>query len=530
MRGVFSGPEAFTNKHMTLTQVRPSAMPANLDASRQRPAAEAWRLGLAALQAVVRRAEEAGATLVPIGSTWSLSDAIHAREDGRLVRTSLLNEIPVVGMDAAHVCPGVERDLLVFAQSGCTLASMHTRLAPHGLALPTSSASCGQTLGGAFSTGTHGAALEFGACHDMVRGVHLVITGGESVWVEPASEHVVTDAWCEAIGARLVRDDDVFAAALVSFGTMGLVHGYLIQTRPMYKLRSLCVATKLSKLYAGVRRSGNAAVIQLPTSILPEGTSDIVHLGVSIDANTTRDACRLRVLYAAGDAPGYLPDFSPAAHPGAGDDALLDISTLMNGIGHVLRGATDPLVKRQAAALLAKQAPLSGPSAPKALGEFFPRIDFQPGGMSTEIGVDVNDWRRAVRVVLATIRARTHAYPGIVSLRFVRGSSQFLALTRFPVTCTIELPIANTNETQALFQSVWDALDAEGITHTLHWGQANGLAPGEANRAKNAERVDKMYGADAVARWKKARRTLLGATGAKTFRNVLSDACGLTSP
>jgi hypothetical protein len=37
-----------------------------------------------------------------------------------------------------------------------------------------------------------------------------------------------------------------------------------------------------------------------------------------------------------------------------------------------------------------------------------------------------------------------------------------------------------------------------------------------------------MYGAAAITRWKKARTTLLGTVGKKTFRNTLSIAGGLT--
>ena len=125
----------------------------------------------------------------------------------------------------------------------------------------------------------------------------------------------------------------------------------------------------------------------------------------------------------------------------------------------------------------------------------------------------------AVKAVIATIRAEPGAFPGIVSLRLVRGSSQILALTRFPVTCTIEMPIANTKATLPLFRKVWAALDAKGITYTLHWGQATEFAPANAS---------KMYGAAAITRWKKARTTLLGAVGKKTFRNTLSIAGGLT--
>ena len=519
----FATPQQWVNKHGTITQTRQIATPDNFDANGNRPDVGAWRLGLEACVSLVKAAETVGHTLVPIGSAWSLSDTLRTRPDGWLVETSFLNEIPVIGMDLAHLQPefAAVASNLVFAQAGNTVARMHAALAGNALklALSTSGASCGQTLAGAFSTGTHGAALRFGATQEMVLGVLTIITGGEVVWIEQASRPVVTDAWCTAIGARLVRDDDIFAAAIVSFGTMGLVHGYLIQAEPMYLLRGgEFRAASLAALYAGITRNGDVAEIDLPAEVLPGGSDGLAHLSVTIDPNPAGDACVISAFYSDGPAPDYTPNFAPAANPEVGDDALLDIAALMNGIG-VLNFLTDPLVKTQAAALLVKQAPLGNPSRSAALGEFFPRIHFPMGGISTEIGVDVNDLGKAVPTIIAAIRARPHAYPGIVSLRFVRGSSQILAFTRFPVTCTIELPIANTDQSLPLFQGVWQALETAGVTYTLHWGQGSQLTP---------EKVIQMYGEDAVTRWKNARASLLGPSSKNTFRNVLSDAAGLT--
>ena len=169
--------------------------------------------------------------------------------------------------------------------------------------------------------------------------------------------------------------------------------------------------------------------------------------------------------------------------------------------------------------LLNQQAPLGQPPVELALCELFPRIGFPTGGQSTEIGVDVDHWEAAVKAVIGAIRARSVAFPGIVSVRFVRGSPQLLAQARFPVTCTIELPIGATNATLPLFRSVWKALDTAGVPFTLHWGQTSELTPAD---------VVAKWGQPELDRWKTARFKLLGAVGSRTFRNVLSDTSGLT--
>jgi FAD/FMN-containing dehydrogenase len=96
----------------------------------------------------------------------------------------------------------------------------------------------GQTLGGSISTGSHDAAIHFGSIQEHVKGIHLVIPG-ETVYVQRNSDPVLTENYVvNTLGAdRLISNDDMFNAALVSFGSFGVVHGYLLQTEKMFKLK-----------------------------------------------------------------------------------------------------------------------------------------------------------------------------------------------------------------------------------------------------------------------------------------------------
>ena len=110
----------------------------------------------------------------------------------------------------------------------------------------------GQTLAGAISTGCHDAAIHFGSIQEHVKGIHLVIPG-ETVYVQKNSDPVLTEEYViNTLGAdRLITNDDMFNAALVSFGSFGVVHSYLLQTEKIFKLKvevSLGVAVNIETL------------------------------------------------------------------------------------------------------------------------------------------------------------------------------------------------------------------------------------------------------------------------------------------
>src|SRR6186713_1488207 len=135
----------------------------NLNAAGQRPAAQPFKAGLSSLQDLVHQAQAAGTSLSPVGSAWSMSRVVDPTD--WLVETKHLNEIPAIGFKPEHLDPGYDGDAqgLVYAQGGNSIARLHVELARRGRALKTSGESCGQTIAGAISTGTHGSAFKAGA-------------------------------------------------------------------------------------------------------------------------------------------------------------------------------------------------------------------------------------------------------------------------------------------------------------------------------------------------------------------------------
>src|SRR5262245_57307136 len=92
----------------------------------------------------------------------------------------------------------------------------------------------GQTVFGALTTGTHGGDLRQPPVAGSVAARHLVADGGRHYWIEPATQVPLTvDARLRAVygtaafggpdNFEIVRDDDVFNAAIVAAGRFGVV-------------------------------------------------------------------------------------------------------------------------------------------------------------------------------------------------------------------------------------------------------------------------------------------------------------------
>jgi FAD/FMN-containing dehydrogenase len=168
------------------------------------------------------------------GSRWSFNNLPYTNE--YVIETSGLNYAKI-GVAAVTDNYQDQKDLLVFVQSGVMIKYLYQFLFAKGLTLSTSATTDGQTIAGSISTGTHNAALVYGAMEEMVKGIHLVLPNQRTVFVQKESDAVVTDAYLMEIGAsELINDDEVFNAAIVSCGTFGVIHGYLIQTEKLFTL------------------------------------------------------------------------------------------------------------------------------------------------------------------------------------------------------------------------------------------------------------------------------------------------------
>jgi FAD/FMN-containing dehydrogenase len=105
--------------------------------------------------------------------------------------------------------------------------------------MPTLGGSRGQSLGGVLGTGVHGGDLKLPPIADAVRAIHLVGAGGQEWWIEPERDSITnplqmaalrdTGVLCPSI--RIVYDDDLFNATLVSMGCAGVIYSVVLEVR-----------------------------------------------------------------------------------------------------------------------------------------------------------------------------------------------------------------------------------------------------------------------------------------------------------
>ncbi len=163
--------------------------------------------GTAEIAAAVRAAAAAGERVRPIGNGHSFS-AIGRPEDVQLVldRHTGLVEVTATG--------------LVTVQAGMPLHRLTAELAARGWALTNLGDIDRQTVAGALSTGTHGTGAAFGGLATQVRGCELVLADGA------------------VLRCSATENADVFSAARVGLGALGVLSEVTLQAVPAFALRA----------------------------------------------------------------------------------------------------------------------------------------------------------------------------------------------------------------------------------------------------------------------------------------------------
>ncbi|WJV45687.1 D-arabinono-1,4-lactone oxidase [Streptomyces flavofungini] len=173
-----------------------------------RPAREATPASVDELVAAIRGAREDGLTVKPVGAGHSFTAT--AATDGLLVRPDLLTGIRNIDRAAGTVT----------VEAGTPLKRLNAALAREGLSLTNMGDIMEQTVSGAVSTGTHGTGRDSASIAAQIRALELVTADGR-VLTCSKDEH-----------------PDVFAAARIGLGALGVISAITFSVEPLFFLRA----------------------------------------------------------------------------------------------------------------------------------------------------------------------------------------------------------------------------------------------------------------------------------------------------
>ena len=500
------GPQKWANVHVTakaqladLIQIDNSVP---LGTPQPKPL-EALRLVAKDLDAVVQQARQQGKHVRALGSGWALSDL--AVTDGWLVNTKLLNGCFEIHDQFFHPAyPAALRTNAILAQCGISIGELNVYLEVEAVpgvqrALKTSGIGAGQTVAGSISGNTHGSALKFGATPDYVAGIQLVTGVGKSWWIERASKPIMNDAFVAAIGAEAIRDDDVFNAAVVSFGCFGIITAMVLETDPICHLQfppvqDLTHASLKLKLAELARADADPAAPYHYEFVFDPYDKKKIVMATSAQ----------KVKYEPGNAtpdPVWIVRDKNGFALGTDTAKILLKSPLLSS---AQKCALQFKLYRERAILDGVRG---------TPGQVFTATLFYfEGYTESALGVSIDDAPEMLDICCAVVKQLDQ--PCISQVRLVAPGQSLLGFTNHgPKTAVFEFGLLNDKKFPVFDKTLTDALKAANLPYTFHWSKNSGLDQGA---------VLHMYGADRVARWKAARDKVFG--GDAKLRQVFDSA------
>lgn len=181
------------------------------------------------LVAAIGQAVAGGRKVRVAGAGYSCSAAVST--DGCLIDLGRYGRLLAVDRDAGTAT----------VEAGIAMGELAAALAERELALPVMGDAPGATLGGSLATGTHGSGGRMPALAAWVAGFELITADGSVAAVSPE------------------RDPDVFGAALVGLGALGVVTTVTVRCVPAFNLRAVEEPAPLDEVLdsLGSRVDGN---------------------------------------------------------------------------------------------------------------------------------------------------------------------------------------------------------------------------------------------------------------------------------
>lgn len=502
-RTIFYDERQWTNWHLSVRDVPIAGRFEILNGSGA-ASLEGMKATAAEIQTLIARAITERRRLRAQGAAWSFSEA-PAVPGGWCLATGYANWI--FPLPETHVVAGFSGDAkgLFLTQMGVSVGTFNRFVEARGRSLRTSGASNGQTFAGAMSTGTHGSAVDLPAIQGQIAGFQLIPAPDVNLWVEPASRPVTDGRMADAMGATLVRDDRLFAAALVGLGAFGVIHSVLVETRPIFLLETWRERIPFSDGVRTAMTGGGFDGLDLP------GPAGRPYFFQSV-VNSHIDKGNAYV------TAGYERPWDPA-HPLTYDLTNkrapgYNLGVIVANLLDAAPGLTPPITKL---VLQDQLKPILGKLG--SWGQSFNFTTPRAGTAGASIAVPAERSLEALDVLQRAL-ARSGKAPLAFACRYGTASPGLLAFVRFPRTCIIDLDGLNSDRAREAMRACILDLRAAGIPNAEHWGKMNEMT---------AASVRDSYGPN-LEEWIAARSSLLERGAEYIFGSAFLDRLGLTNP
>jgi hypothetical protein len=468
------------------------------------------------IQRLLKDTKEAGEGFRAYGSAWSMNN-IASHKDRMHYNGSMNISIPIEANQCHQETQYDPTNLFLF-ECGNTIKEVSETLAENGKSLKTSGASNGQTIAGCISTGVHGAALDTGAVQDYVVGLNLIIGSNpdDIVYLEPSSKPALSDVFAQTLNARIIRDDDLFYAALVGLGGFGFIHGIVIEAEPIFLIKRYVKKVPKSlafKLAKTMDFKNSTFTIPGETDAQGKGNRPY-HYKIFINQYSDESDCVVEIMYKKPYSEPY-----PDPFPVIKESLYRDLIYLFVKLAENFPKSIPWLVKRLRKSIL----PAVDEETTGMLKEIFWDAPYQGPAFACSFGIDHKHSEKAMNV-LGKLTRDEGPIPGIFALRFVKQTKATIGCTKFPITCMIEIDGVLWKKTKKIMsleeysKRMIEVLKQNNIPFTIHWGKNSDWGfPGL---------VDHMFEAKAT-QWKAQREKLLTQEMQAVFTNSFLKTVGL---
>lgn len=477
------------------------------------------------IQKLLKEASNSNDGFRAYGSAWSLNHIAHQKD--RMHFNAHMNTYFSFKNQHLHNASAYDAENLFLFQCGNVIKEVSEKLAGHGKSLKTTGASNGQTIAGCISTGVHGSAINVGSVQDYVVGLNLIIgpNPGDIVYLERHSHPALNDVFAQSLRSRVIRNDDLFNAALVGLGSFGFIHGVVIEAQNLFLLKRYVKSIPKAEAIALAESLDFENFTQIPEEVESNGKGRTpYHYKIFINQYRNDPEYVVELMYKHRFKLNY-----PDPFPVIKKSIYRDLIRVAVALGSQIP-STIPLFIN---ALKNTILPQVNEESTGTLAEIFWDAPYQGPAFAISFGVPHEMSGKALKV-LSKVSIDDGPVPGIFAMRFIKKSKATLSFARFDRTCMIEIDGVLWNEKKNLgtlkdlCKKMKIALHDNNIPFTIHWGK-NADWSFTDNSWNVGNLSEYMYGDDAK-KWRQFRTALLSPEMQKMFTNTFLKECGLDKP